>query len=130
MQFMSSDPPKPTAMRSRATLSALLRIVVVLCQLLVWHAIARADKPVAPADLAVDQIALKGGPRLLGSILGREADGTLAIAVGREWLKKSNVKFFEKVLPEESAQTRAALVEPRQTRARKLRRVGREVFPE
>ncbi|HEY2253924.1 MAG TPA: hypothetical protein VGH74_22770, partial [Planctomycetaceae bacterium] len=88
-------------------------VAFVISQFAIFQSIARADKPAPSADLAVDQVSLKGGPRLLGSVLGREADGTFAFAVGREWLKKTNLKFFEKVLPEETAETRAALVELR-----------------
>src|SRR6516165_2203695 len=74
---------------------------------------ARGDRPVAPADLAVDQVVLKGGPRLLGSVLGREADGTVAVAVGRAWLKTTHPRFFDEALQEEAAETRAALTELR-----------------
>lgn len=91
----------------------MLRIVVVFCQLLGWHGSAKADKPVAAADLAVDLLSVKGGPRISGSVLGREADGTLAFAVGRDWLKKTHVQFFEKILSDETAETRAALIELR-----------------
>ena len=73
--------------------------------------VAQADKPVAVADLAVDQVSLKGGPRLLGAVLGREADGTIAFAVGRVWLKKTHAKYFEQALRDETAQTRAAFTE-------------------
>ncbi|HLJ09639.1 MAG TPA: hypothetical protein VKU82_00545 [Planctomycetaceae bacterium] len=73
----------------------------------------RADKAPASVDLAVDQVSVKGGPRLLGSVLGREADGTLAVAVGRAWLKKSHVRLFEQALRDETAETRLALVELR-----------------
>jgi hypothetical protein len=74
---------------------------------------ARADKPAGVADLAVDQVSLKGGPRLVGAVLGREADGTLAFAVGRAWLKKTHPKYFEQALREEAVETRAALTELR-----------------
>src|SRR5262249_57456130 len=69
---------------------------------------------VGPADLAVDQGALKGGPRLRGSVLGREADGALAIAVGRAWLKKTHPKFYEQALRDETVETRQALTELRE----------------
>src|SRR5260370_42052128 len=74
---------------------------------------ARADKPAAGTDLAVDQTSLKGGPRLLGAVLGREADGTLAFAVGRTWLKKTHAKYFEQALRDETVETRAAFTELR-----------------
>jgi hypothetical protein len=86
-------------------------IAVVLSQLFAWPAIARADKAVPVGELAVDQVSLKGGPRLLGSVLGREADGTVAFAVGRDWLKKTHLHFFQKSLSDETTETRAALVE-------------------
>ncbi len=73
----------------------------------------RADKPVPSADLAVDQVAIKGEPKLLGAVLGREADGKLAFAVGRDWLKKTHPQFFERALRDETAETRAALTELR-----------------
>jgi hypothetical protein len=73
----------------------------------------KADRPAAPADLAVDQVSLKKGPRLLGAILGREADGAVAVAVRRAWLKKAHLNFFEDALREETAETRAALTELR-----------------
>jgi hypothetical protein len=110
---MSEALPKLTAKQSAALRIAALNIAVAFCVILAWHSVASADKPVAPADLAVDQVSLKGGPRILGSALGREADGTLAFAVGRDWLKKAHLQFFEKMLPDETAETRAALVELR-----------------
>ena len=108
---MNSSVHKLTAKQSAPFLVATLKIAVASYLLLAWHSTAKADKPVPPADLAVDQVSLKGGPRILGSVLGREADGTLAVAVGRDWLKKAHLQYFEKVLPAETAQTRAALIE-------------------
>jgi hypothetical protein len=89
------------------------RLSAVLFGLLVLAGVsaARADKPVAVTELAVDQVSLKGGPRLLGAVLGREADGTLAFAVRRAWLKKAHVKFYEQALRDETAETRAAFIE-------------------
>jgi len=107
--------PQPLSPKGRGAYpDRLLAFVVALIwQFAIWHSIARADKPAPAADLAVDQVSLKGGPRLLGSGLGHEADGTLAFAVGREWLKKANLKFFENALAEETAESRAAFVELR-----------------
>ncbi len=81
--------------------------------MLACSGLVRADKPVSQADLAVDQVSVKGGPRLLGAILGRETDGSVAMAVGRAWLKKTHVHFFEEALRQETAETRAALTELR-----------------
>jgi hypothetical protein len=88
-------------------------VVCAAIVLLTWPGGARADRPVPQADLAVDQVSVKGGPRLLGAILGREADGTVAVAVGRAWLKKMQPRFFEEALRQETAETRAALTELR-----------------
>jgi hypothetical protein len=94
-----------------------------------WGGSARGDKPVASADLAVDQVAIKGGPRLLGSVLGREADGTVAFAVGRNWLKATHTRYFEERVAEEAAETRAALTELRDRIAdwRKMRGGDKEL---
>jgi len=108
MGFKCAALPKLIAIRSVAPL-----VLALISQLLASQSIARADKPTPPADLAVDQVSVKGGPRLLGSVLGHEADGTLAFAVSRDWLKKTHLKFFDKALPEETAETHAALVELR-----------------
>lgn len=74
---------------------------------------ALADKPAAAVDLAVDQVAIKGGPRLAGAILGREAGGALAVAVNRQWLQKAHPEFFAQAVRDETAETRAALTELR-----------------
>jgi hypothetical protein len=111
----------------------MLRFPVILAGILVLSGVdldaARADKATGAADLAVDQVSLKGGPRLLGEILGREADGTLAFAVGRAWLKKTHTRYFEQALKDETAETRAALTElsDRVARWRKARSADKEL---
>ena len=91
--------------------------------------LALADKPAAHADLAVDQVSLKGGPRLLGAVLGREADGTVAVAIGRAWLKKTHQHFYEEALRDETAETHQALTELRDRIAdwRKARGADKEL---
>jgi hypothetical protein len=81
--------------------------------LLAWCGSTLGDKPAGLPDLVVDQVSIKGGPRLLGSVLGRDADGTLAIAVGRAWLKATHPKFFDQALLDETNETRKALTELR-----------------
>lgn len=88
-------------------------VVLACLAVVVGSQAVQADKPVPSADLAVDQVAIKGELKLLGVVLGREADGKLAFATGREWLKKAHPKFFEKALRDETAETQAALTELR-----------------
>lgn len=87
--------------------------LAVLVALLAASSAARGAKPVPAADLAVDQVTVKGGPRLLGALLGREADGTIAFAVGRDWLAKTHPDYFAQELKRETAEARAAFVELR-----------------
>jgi len=75
--------------------------------------LAPAAKPTPAADLVVDQVTIKAGPKLLGALLGRESDGTVAFAVNRTWLKKSHAQYFAEELKREEAETRAAFVELR-----------------
>lgn len=88
------------------------KCLMLLAITLIAVGVARS-KPPAAADLAVDQVTIKGGPRLLGAALGREADGTLAFAVSRAWLKETHAKYFDEAQQLELAETRAAFVELR-----------------
>lgn len=116
-------PPELWRVRLRRVLSGFTsasfvrcRRIVVLTALAAWvctSEFAYADKPVPAADLAVDQVSIKGGPKLLGAALGREADGALAFAVRREWLKPAYPQLFEKAVREEMTETRAAFIELR-----------------
>jgi hypothetical protein len=72
---------------------------------------AKSDKPAAMADRVVDQVAIKAGPRLVGVVLGREADGTIAFAIPRAWLKKTHPQFFDEIARDEATETHAALTE-------------------
>ncbi|HEY3963485.1 MAG TPA: hypothetical protein VGM05_02945 [Planctomycetaceae bacterium] len=90
-----------------------LVVLAVLAVVAGKQPLVRADKPVPSAELAVDQVTIKGEPKLLGAVLGRETDGKLAFAVGREWLKKTHPQFFDKAWRDETAETRAALTELR-----------------
>jgi hypothetical protein len=85
--------------------------LAVLIGLAIGSRPAQADKPVPTADLAVDQVSIKGGPRLLGAVLGRETDGNLAFAVRREWLRQAHLQFYEWALNDEASETKAAFTE-------------------
>jgi hypothetical protein len=87
--------------------------LVVAAVLAAASPLARAAKPAPAADLAVDQVTIKAGPKLLGALLGRESDGTAAFAVNRAWLKKNHPHYFAEELKREETETRAAFVELR-----------------
>ncbi|MBS0267136.1 MAG: hypothetical protein JSS02_34740 [Planctomycetes bacterium] len=70
---------------------------------------AGADKPVPAAELAVDVISVKGGPRLLGAVLGREENGQLAVAVRREWLAQTHPQLYDASQRDTLVQCEAAL---------------------
>jgi hypothetical protein len=93
--------------RSRAMLAAVLIFAVLA------GAPARAEPPAALAELGVDQITLKQGPRLRGTVFERAADGQLSIAVSRAWLREAYPRFHETVLAEEEAERDAAIRELR-----------------
>jgi hypothetical protein len=61
------------------------------------------------AELAVDQVTLKHGPRLLGAVFDRTKDGSLTIAVSRAWLKKSQPKYHDACAAEAAVERREAL---------------------
>ena len=86
----------------------LLAFFILACDRPAWGA-----NPAGLTDLTVDLVSIKGGTRLLGSVLGRESDGSVAIAVGRGWLKKTHQHFYDKALRDETSETRAAIVELR-----------------
>lgn len=75
----------------------------------------RAQTTALPlTELGVDLVAVKGGPRLLGAILERTPDGTVRIAIQREWLQAANVRFFEKCVQDEAVATRDSVAQLRE----------------
>lgn len=44
--------------------------------------------------LGVDCVTVEKGPRLLGAVMDRDADGGMTIAVQREWLKQTAPRFY------------------------------------
>lgn len=107
----SAPPWPPLATGGRSRCPRVSRIVGFAFLILGATGTARGDKPPALSELAVDQVIVKGGPKLLGSILGREADGKAAIAVDRGWLKRTHPQFFDEAERAQAAEVRAALTE-------------------
>lgn len=85
--------------------------VLILCAALFALALSAnsasaQSRPVPLTELGVDMLAVKGGPKLLGSILNRDESGKLLIAVRREWLKENSPKFFNQQTDTESEHER------------------------
>jgi hypothetical protein len=68
---------------------------------------------VAAGPLAVDVVSLKSGKTYRGSILTRQADGTVLMAVSRAWLQKSDPKEFDRQAPAARDSQRAAWTQTR-----------------
>jgi hypothetical protein len=63
---------------------------------------------------AVDLVTLKSGERLRGAFMGRDANRIVSMAVQRDWLKKNEPKYYEKLAKDESTaavQANQALVQ-------------------
>lgn len=86
--------------------------LICVCLLAGLPAIGRAQPP-APAELAVDLVTPKRGPRLLGAVLDRAPDGTLTLAVARGWLKKSHATFYAEADAAQRVERKKALEELR-----------------
>jgi hypothetical protein len=70
--------------------------------------------------LAVDVVRLKSGAALRGAIVHSAADGSLTIAVSREWLHKTNPVLFKRGTSGETAVRKRALEELRDRLNREL----------
>jgi len=76
--------------------------------------------------LAVDVVKLKSGKTVRGTIARADADGSLTMAVSREWLRKADPKLLASVEAEE-ARTRIAALEQLRDRIKKeLERVSED----
>jgi hypothetical protein len=82
----------------------LLMLVIAITTAAALHG---APPPVT--ELAVDQVVLKRGPRLFGSVLGKSANGDITIVVSREWLRKAHPKFCERAIAAQAVETITAL---------------------
>lgn len=60
-------------------------------------------------DRSVDKVVVRDGLTLYGAILGRSADGTLTMAVDREWLKAKSKRFYADQTENEAANAIARL---------------------
>jgi hypothetical protein len=76
--------------------------------------------------LAVDVVKLKSGKIVRGTIARADADGSLTMAVSREWLRKSDPKLLANVEAEETHTRIAALEQLRDRIKKELERVPEE----
>lgn len=74
--------------------------------LAVWLSLAAAASAAGP--LAVDSVTLKSGRPLRGAILSRQPDGTVLMAVSRDWLKQADPKEFDQLSQQSDDEQRAA----------------------
>ncbi|MFN0053743.1 MAG: hypothetical protein ACKV0T_16300 [Planctomycetales bacterium] len=88
---------------------SLLCLLIVIAGGLLAVRSAAAQAPVPMTQLGVDQVALKRGPKLLGTVLNRAADGTVELAVLREWLRATHARYYATCVDRERASREAAL---------------------
>jgi hypothetical protein len=65
------------------------------------------------AELGVDVVTRHGAPRLLGSVVHRDADGSVTLAASRTWLRDADPKFYEQAVQTEAAEKHQAALELR-----------------
>ena len=94
--------------------STLIRLLVVsLFGLLPACVLAQSAKSVAMSQLGVDVVSLKSGKSVRGAILKNEANGSVTMAVPREWLKQANPELLAKLAADEATSQRMAWEELR-----------------
>ena len=76
-------------------------------------ALAQTAKSVPLSQLGVDVVSLKSGKPVRGAILKSEANGSVAMAVPREWLERVNPELLTKLAADEAASQRTAWEELR-----------------
>jgi len=85
--------------------------LIVLLSVAMWSPTESrtAEPPVAAEKLVVDVVTLKNGTQYRGVVLGRAEDGTVSMAVQRDWLKRTQPKEFQTLVANESQQTQVAV---------------------
>ena len=67
-----------------------------------------ADPPLKADQLAIDVVTLKSGSTYRGAVLGRSADGTVQMAVQREWLQRQSPPEAERLGQQQNQQSQRA----------------------
>lgn len=82
--------------------------LLVMIGVMLVSGAAQIVSAAAGRPLAVDLLSLKSGRTLRGALLGRQADGSVLMAVSRGWLKKSDPKEFARRSAADREQQRSA----------------------
>jgi len=85
------------------------RFLAALAILAVGFPVAAQPRRGPTSRLAVDMVRLKSGKTIRGAVLHFAADGTLTLAVPREWLQKAYPDVFAKLTHDEDSVRRASL---------------------
>lgn len=80
--------------------------LVPLIGMLVCSTAFGQTRAIPLSELGADLVAIKKGPRLLGAVLGKNAEGTLSVAVERGWLEGKYPKLFDEESAREIADAR------------------------
>lgn len=86
-----------------------LRLALLLT--MVCAPVCAQSKPVARDRLVVDVVTLKTGRTLRGAVIGKDAQGTLSMAVSRAWFSKANPASFEEASVASQVAARTAWTE-------------------
>ena len=78
-------------------------IVASFVGLVPLSAVAQSAKSGSVSQLGVDVVSLKSGKSVRGAIIRQEPNGSVTLAVPREWLQKSNPELLTKLSEEEAA---------------------------
>jgi hypothetical protein len=95
----------------------LLRFAVIPIATVVLASSSLPAENVRVNRKAVDVVLLKDGTRLLGAVVSRDKDGTLTVAVQREWLKKHAARMYRTAVQNEQCR----IAEAPQKRLRRIR---------
>ena len=90
-----------------------IRIFVCACLVVVASSVFAGPAAARHSQAAVDMVTLKSGRTIRGVIVRAHADGSLTMAVSREWLRKANLELLARQRIAEIATSKAALAQLR-----------------
>jgi len=93
---------------------------------LIANGVVQAQKPTPVSQLAVDVLSLKSGRTVRGAIIESAPDGTLLVAVCRDWLQHANPDLFQKAVTKEADTQQRVLEQLRDRLQKQLAIPGQE----